>query len=225
MDLSVVVPVFNQKDKIQFASDTLDCGLKNISLEYEILFFDNASRDGSQVLLEEICSRRKNIKFFRSKKKIGFGASLRALFEQARGEAIVYMDVSLPIALQSFPALIEKMRDTDILVGSRYRHQKNSAAPKKSFLFYFYCLICRFFFQIPIEDIHPQFLFFYKNILPALDLKSRDRNIFPEMFVKAKKEKFVIQEFFIDPQYSSRQFSAEQKCSFFTFVGLFQIKK
>jgi|GEM_PF-765788 len=225
MNLSVLIPIFNQKDKIQSACEMLDHGLKSLNLTYEIIFFDDASRDGSRALLEEISSRRGHIKFVHSPKRLGFGRSLRTLFEKAQGEAVVYADILSLIGLGSFPVLIEKMHDADIVIASRFGHKKRQENPRKSFLFQIYLLVCRFFLKLPIQDIHPKLIFLYREIAPALDLRSEDYNIFPEIFLKARKKKLIVQEFPLHSQYLPRQSSPVQGCHLFTLIRLFQIDK
>jgi len=221
--LSVVIPVSNQKDKIFSVCEALDHGLKNLSLDYEIIFLDDASRDGSKALLEEIVSRRKRVRSVTNTKRLSFGESLRVLFREAKGDAIVYMDIASSIGIGAFPTLIEKLHDADIVIASRFGQRKPSEVFPTSFLFQTYLLMCKFLFKLRIQDIHPKLMFLYRDVALSLDLKALDRNIFPELFLRSRKKNLIVQEFFVDSSYLSRQPRQVQGCSFFTFVGLFGI--
>jgi glycosyltransferase involved in cell wall biosynthesis len=221
MNLSIVIPVFNQEDKIPVACETLDRGLKSLSLSYEILFFDDASQDKSRTLLEEISARRSHIKFFCSQNYSGLGSSLRALLGKAQGDVIVYMDIERLAWLRSFPVLIKKMYETDIIIVSCFGHKQREGSPQKSFLFLLYGLICKVFLGLSIKDLQPKLIFFRRDIFSLVDLKSTDDNIFPEIFVKAKKKKLIIQEIPFENPHVPGQRLEVQGCSFFALLGLF----
>lgn len=224
MHISVLILVANDKHHIERLCETLDHGLKKLNFDYEILFFDNASRDGTAKILEEVVSRRGHVKVVTGQRRCGFGAGLRALLEKAQGDIVVYSDASMPIKLDALPFLMEKMRDADLLIASRFQDRTTASSVQTGFLFGVYRLISRFFLKVPFKDLHPGLLMMYREVIPILALTSKSKNIFPEIFVEAKQKKLTVQEFFVDKRLLASIPPIRQRCSFLEIVDLFRLK-
>ena len=224
MDISVIVFVRNCKPKVQSAYDLLSRVLHNFNLTHEILFFDDASRDGTPAELQEICRRHANVKIFSAQKRSGFGAGLRFLLGKALGNVVLYADIDLPIALSILPSCFDKMRSADILVVSRFSAGQGVRTPRTTFLFKIYRFACRSFFKIPVRDVQPKLVLFYRDAVAALELRSSNQNIFPEVFFKGLKKRLTIEEIPAGTHLSPDATSDIQRGSLFLLMDLWRVK-
>ncbi|MCK6620002.1 MAG: glycosyltransferase family 2 protein [Calditrichaceae bacterium] len=131
MDISIIIPVYNESESIGLLYESLKEVLKKLGLDYEILIVDDGSTDSTlsnTVALAKEDARLRIIKFI---KNFGQTAALRAGIEHARGEVIVTMDGDL----QNDPRDIERLLTTlqegyDIVLGWRDK-RKDSLITRK----------------------------------------------------------------------------------------------
>ncbi len=92
IELSVVVPVYNEAESIGPLHAELDTVLGKMGREYEILFVDDGSSDGSDTLLAEIQERDPHVVLVRFARNYGQTAALVAGFDHAAGAVVVTLD-------------------------------------------------------------------------------------------------------------------------------------
>ncbi len=120
MDLSVVIPLYNEAKNIRPLFEELHKVLSDSGLDYEILAVDDGSEDATLNLLKEEAAARGRIKIIRFRKNFGQTAALSAGFDLAQGEVIVTMDGD-PAEI---PKLLAKTREGfDIVSGWRVKRK------------------------------------------------------------------------------------------------------
>jgi glycosyltransferase involved in cell wall biosynthesis len=125
IDLSVLVPVFNEVDNVGPLHAELDAVLRPLALDYELIFVDDGSTDGTAAQLEAIQARDPgHVKVAFLWRNCGQTAALSAALDLARGEILVPMDGDR----QNDPADIPKMLETleqgyDVVSGWRRNRQ------------------------------------------------------------------------------------------------------
>jgi len=115
--ISVVVPIFNERDNIPLLYEKL-CDV--IGEEDEIIFVDDGSNDGSYEMIKELHSSDKRVKCIRFSRNFGKTAALMAGFEEAKGEAIITMDGDLQNDPEDIPKILEMLKEYDAVSGWRY---------------------------------------------------------------------------------------------------------
>lgn len=138
VDLSVVIPLFNEEESLVELSIELKKILDGLRLKYEILFVDDGSTDNSFKILQEMHQLNRQIKAIRFRRNFGKSAALSAGFQAARGAVIVTMDADLQDDPAEIPHLIEKLRNGyDLISGwKRERHDPVSKTiPSRLFNF------------------------------------------------------------------------------------------
>lgn len=123
-DISVVIPVFNEKENIYPLYTKLKQVLENLRREYEIIFVDDGSSDGTHHILYQIFQKDKLVKIIIFRKNFGQTAAISAGFDYAMGNIIVTLDADLQNDPEDIPRLLEKMRDGfDVVSGWRARRE------------------------------------------------------------------------------------------------------
>jgi glycosyltransferase involved in cell wall biosynthesis len=124
VDLSVIIPVFNEAKNIPILLKELEEVLESSNLSYEILAIDDGSQDETFKLLKEKLSQWKALKVVRLRKNFGQTAALSAGFDLADGDIIITMDGDLQNDPRDIPALINKIKEGyDIVSGWREKRR------------------------------------------------------------------------------------------------------
>lgn len=124
MDLSIIVPVYNEEDNIQHLYDELKQVLEPLGLEYEIICADDGSRDKSFALLRELAARDPRLKVIRFRRNYGQTAGFSAGFDYASGDIVITIDADLQNDPASIPLLLDKMAEGyDVVSGWRKERQ------------------------------------------------------------------------------------------------------
>src|SRR6266540_2763429 len=114
-DVSVVLPVFNEKGHLRTEIDRIQAALEASPYSYEIIVVDDGSDDGSEIELAAI----DGIRLIRHSKNRGSGAARRTGTTAARGDVVVWTDVDMTYPNDEIPALVKGMEGFDQVVGAR----------------------------------------------------------------------------------------------------------
>ena len=119
-DLSVVVPVFNEVLNIPPLRDAIGHALQGTGRDYELLFIDDGSTDGSRELLRQMALDDPRLRVVLFRRNYGQTAAMAAGFRYARGDVVVTMDGDLQNDPADIPRLLEELdRGHDIVCGWR----------------------------------------------------------------------------------------------------------
>ena len=105
MDLSLVIPVYNEEDSIQELTEWIGNVCSNARLSYEIIFIDDGSSDTSWEKIESMAEKDHLIKGYRFRRNYGKAAALHTGFTEASGEVVITMDSDLQDSPDEIPAL------------------------------------------------------------------------------------------------------------------------
>ncbi len=120
MKISVVVPIYNEKDNIEELYKELKEVLESLPHQYEIIFVNDGSTDGSGELLNQLAHQDTSVKVIHFRKNFGQTAAISAGFYYATGDVIFTMDGDLQNDPKDIPKLLEKMEEGyDIVSGWR----------------------------------------------------------------------------------------------------------
>jgi glycosyltransferase involved in cell wall biosynthesis len=123
MTLSIVIPLYNEEENVQTLHERLKKTLDPLEKEYEILFVDDGSTDGTLPVLEEIQAKDKRIIVLSLRRNFGQTAAFAAGFDFARGDVIVTMDGDLQNDPADIPKLLELIKDNDLVSGWRKKRK------------------------------------------------------------------------------------------------------
>ena len=124
-ELSIVVPVYDEVDNILPLYGQLNDVLLHLGYDYELIFIDDGSGDGTQQCLRELAENDPSVKVVLFRKNYGQTAALQAGMQMAVGEVIVTMDGDLQNDPEDIPMMIDKLdQDYDLVHGWR-THRKD----------------------------------------------------------------------------------------------------
>lgn len=123
MTLSVVIPLYNEEENIQILYDRLKKALDPMGQEYEILFVDDGSTDGTLSLLEKIQEKDDRVMVLSLRRNFGQTAAFAAGFDFSRGDVVVTMDGDLQNDPSDIPKLVGMMKENDLVSGWRKKRK------------------------------------------------------------------------------------------------------
>jgi len=125
--VTVVFPVYNEKENIDALESRLQPIIEQISGgEFEVLFVDDGSRDGSAEILDAINRRDGRYKIIHFSRNFGHQAALQAGLDAARGQAVVLMDADLQDPPEMLSQFLDKWREGYEVVYAIRRKRKES---------------------------------------------------------------------------------------------------
>lgn len=151
LDLSVVIPVFNEEKNIPILYQRLKKALSSISKRHEIIFINDGSSDNTHIVLKQLRQEDKAIKYMSFSRNFGHMAALNAGLENASGNKIVIMDADL----QDPPEIISKMykksiEGFDVVYGIKTK-RKEGVAKRVMFSLYYKILNKISSYKMPLD--------------------------------------------------------------------------
>jgi glycosyltransferase involved in cell wall biosynthesis len=125
IDLSVLIPVFNEVDNVEPLHAELDVVLRPLPLDYELIFVDDGSNDGTGAKLEAIQrGDPKHVRVVFLRRNCGQTAALSAALDLARGEILVPIDGDRQNDPADIPRLLKELEaGYDVVSGWRKDRQ------------------------------------------------------------------------------------------------------
>ena len=105
MDLSIVVPLFNEEESLAELCDWIHRVLTGNNLSYEIILVDDGSNDGSWQQIETLKNQYSSLKGVKFRRNYGKSAALHTGFGKAKGEVVVTMDADLQDSPEEIPVM------------------------------------------------------------------------------------------------------------------------
>lgn len=127
VDLSIVVPVFNEQDNVKKLHQEIVETLNKLEKSYEIIFVNDGSRDKTL----ENCRELKPLKIITFRRNFGQTASIDAGIKEAKGEIVITMDGDLQNDPHDIPRLLEKMKKDKCDIVSGWRKNRKDPFSKR----------------------------------------------------------------------------------------------
>lgn len=121
--LSIVIPVYNERENLAYLEEELTKHLFFIANDYEIILIDDGSYDGSAGLIQSLRKINPRIRLISLESNNGQTAAFDAGFKAAKGDVIVTLDADLQNPPEEIPLLLAKLVDCDMVCGRRKNRQ------------------------------------------------------------------------------------------------------
>ena len=206
MKVSVVMPVYNEKEFILPALDRL-AAINFPGLDKEVIVVDDGSTDGTKELL----LKRQTEKVFFHQKNLGKGAALMTGFAQCSGDIIAIQDADLEYDPNDLVKLVELVASgqAPVAYGSRMMGKN----PVGHYAYYLgnklISLVTRILYGAALTDVETGYKVFRKDVLDSVALSEPRFGFEIQFTVNVLKSHLVIKELPI--KYAPRQFSQGKK--------------
>jgi len=215
MNVSVVIPVLNEKESLPELVRELEHSLSTYSA-WEVLFIDDGSSDGSTEWMSDLCTKNSNFKLLQFYRNYGKAAALSEGFKVATGEYIITMDADLQDDPAEIPNLISKLSDGwDLVSGwKKTRHDPlNKTLPSKVFNF-----VTRLMTGVKIHDFNCGLKGYKQAVVKSIEVYGGRHRYIPAL---AGQQKFKITEIVVN--HRARQFGETKYGGSRMFHGFFDL--
>jgi len=220
--LSVVVPLYNERESLPEFCDSLFAALASSELtrcfdapfSFEVIMVDDGSTDGSDLLIGELMAGRPELRLVSFRRNYGKTEALSAGFRAASGEVVVTIDADMQDDPQEIAPLVMKIREGYDLV-SGWKQERNDPVSKTvpSKLFN---LTTRLFSGIALHDFNCGLKAYRRELASSLDLHGEMHRYIP---VLAQWKGFRVTE--IPVRHHARKYGASKYGVARFFAGLF----
>ena len=131
VDISIVIPIYNERESIEKLYDNLNQALSEMDLKYEVLLIDDGSIDGTFNELLKVHSKNKLFKIIRFRKNFGQTSAISAGFNYAEGEIVVTLDADLQNDPRDIPLLLDKLNEGYDIVSGWRKNRKDKAVTRR----------------------------------------------------------------------------------------------
>ncbi len=216
LSLSVVMPVYNEKDTIKEMVEKV----LSIGIVKELIIVDDGSVDGTRDMLKAMSSNPK-VKVILHQKNQGKGAALRTGFKEVTGDVAVIQDADLEYEPEEFKEMIIPIQKgkADVVYGSRLTF----ARPQRAYLFThrignkIVTLFAGILYNTTLTDIETCYKMFRADLLKGMNIRSAGFEVEPELTAKLLKKKLRIYE--VPISYYGRSYEEGKKIHWWHIFG------
>ncbi len=162
--LSVLIPAYNEGNRIYNNLEYTKKTLNSLKIDYEIILINDGSKDNT---LNE-AKKVKGIKVVSYNKNLGKGNAVKYGFQYTKGDLICFLDSDLDLDPILIGLFIKIMKETnsDVVVGSkRHPRSKINYSPKRKLLSYSYSMFIKLLFNLKINDTQTGIKLFKREVL------------------------------------------------------------
>jgi len=124
MDISVVIPLLNEKESLAELTSLIDGVMAENGFSYELLLIDDGSTDGSWQEIETLSGKNHNIKGFKFRRNYGKSAALDFGFQKAGGNVVITLDADLQDNPNEIPELYRMISDEGFDLVSGWKKKR-----------------------------------------------------------------------------------------------------
>ncbi len=210
MNLSVIIPVYNEVDNIQEILKRV----KSTKLAWEIIVVDDGSKDGTRDVLQKL-EGKGGVRVILHEHNKGKGAAVRTGLQAALGDIILIQDADLEYSPHDYPILLEPIKNgtADVVYGSRFL-----GGPRRVAMFwhmvanYLLTFMTNILYNTILSDMETGYKVFRREVIKDMPLHASRFDFEPEFTAKVLKRKYRIFE--VPISFNPRDYSQGKKIKF-----------
>ena len=184
MDISVVIPLFNESESILELVDDIDKVMNNNNYTYEIVMIDDGSNDGSWELIEDRAKKNPSVRGIKFRRNYGKAAALHCGFKAAEGDVVITMDGDLQDNPDEIPDLYKMIKEDDYDLVSGWKKKRydpvSKTIPSK-----FFNWTARKVTGIKLHDFNCGLKAYKRNVVKGIEVYGEMHRYIPVIVKKA----------------------------------------
>lgn len=181
--LSVVVSVYNEEAVLDSFYREASRVLQGISWDYELLFVNDGSRDGSMRILDRLAEQDDRVRVVSFSRNFGHEAAMIAGVDHSRGDGIICMDADLQHPPECIPAIVERFEE-GFQVISMVRTKNESAGLIKNLTSSAFYSLINTLSDVHFENNASDFFAITRKVAEVLKINYRERVRFLRGYVQ-----------------------------------------
>ncbi len=200
MKLSVIVPVYNERETVREILERV----RAVEVEKEIIVIDDGSTDGTRDILREE-EGRGDVRVIYHPQNRGKGAAIRTGLEHATGDVVLIQDADLEYDPRDYPRLLQPILEgrAEVVYGSRFRGRCESMLFWHALGNKLLTLATNLIYGAALSDMETCYKVFKAEVIKSIPLRARRFEFEPEVTAKVLKRGYRIHE--VPISYSGRK--------------------
>ncbi len=130
MDISVVIPLYNEEESIAELFQWIERVMKKHGFTYEVIFISDGSTDRSWDIIEELHAQSPQVKGIKFRRNYGKSPALYCGFAEAQGDVVITMDADLQDSPDEIPELFRMIKEEKYDLVSGYKKKRHDPLSK-----------------------------------------------------------------------------------------------
>ena len=169
IDLSIVIPVYNEEESLELLYNSIINNLENTNLNFEIIFIDDGSSDKSWNVIKTISEKKTNLSSIKFRKNYGKSDALDAGFKASNGTYVLTMDADLQDDPNEIYPLFKMINQDNYDLVSGWKKKRNDPL-SKTIPSKFFNLVTRIFSGIKLNDFNCGIKIYKKELINSINL-------------------------------------------------------
>ncbi len=207
MDISVVIPLYNEEESLPELSVWIQKIMNENKFSYEIIMIDDGSKDNSWQVVEELKAENPHIKGIKFRRNYGKSAALFCGFDVAQGDVIITMDADLQDSPDEIPGLYKMITEEGYDLVSGWKKKRYDPVFSKNIPSKIYNFTVRRITGIKLHDMNCGLKAYRKNVIKSIEVYGEMHRYIPvlakwagyknigEKVVKHSERKYGITKF------------------------------
>jgi glycosyltransferase involved in cell wall biosynthesis len=196
--LSILIPVYNEQECLtQIVERVLSAPIPG-NLQKELVIINDASKDGTAGVLQELAKTHSEIRVFHQPTNTGKGAAIRRAIREMTGDFAIIQDADLEYDPADYPVVLKPLVEglADVVYGSRFatREMRRIVHYHHKLGNLFLTHLSNFFTGLDLTDMETGYKAFRADLIKTIPLRSNRFGMEPELTAKLARRKAVFYE-------------------------------
>lgn len=191
-NISFFCPAYYDEENLPKLIPVVFDFLSKISRKFEIIIIEDGSPDKTDEAADRLARQYPYIRVIHHPKNLGYGATLKDGFTNARYEYVMYTDGDNQYNIREFEPYLHLLKDVDVLSGHAVKKAVTFFRKIQSAIFNF---LVNVLFLVNFKDVNCSMKIYKKKALNRIEIKSASAFIDAEMLIKTKRLGYKIIQF------------------------------
>lgn len=170
MDLSIVIPVFNESESLPELSAWIERVMISNKFSWELIYVDDGSNDDTWEVIESLRARNSNIKGIKFQRNYGKSAGLSVAFKASQGDVVITMDGDMQDSPDEIPELRRMLLEENYDLISGWKKKRFDNTFTKNIPSKFYNSITRWMSGIKLHDFNCGLKAYKKKVIKSIEV-------------------------------------------------------
>ena len=207
MDISIIVPLFNEDESLPHLAEWIDRVMKEHGFTYEVIMVDDGSKDRSWQVIEELRAKNPCYKGVKFRRNYGKSAALNVGFGHAQGDVVITMDADLQDSPDEVPELFRMIKEEGYDLVSGWKKKRYDSKIAKNIPSKFFNWTTRKMSGIKLHDFNCGLKAYRRDVVKSIEVYGEMHRYIPviakwagfskigEKVVQHRKREFGVTKF------------------------------
>jgi glycosyltransferase involved in cell wall biosynthesis len=185
MDISIVVPLFNEAESLPELHDWIVRVMTANKFSYEIVFVDDGSKDNSWKVIEQLAQKNPAVKGIKFRRNYGKAAGLNVAFQAAMGNVVITMDADLQDSPDEIPGLYNMIANEGFDLVSGWKKKRYDNAFTKNIPSKLYNATTRWMSGLKLHDMNCGLKAYRNEVVKSIEVYGEMHRYIPVIAARA----------------------------------------